>query len=105
MSIAEDELAALKAALIKKTGLYGMETIETSVGAFVYVKSQERDRRRWYTNIDEVYKSPSGLFFVCPWQRGHTESQEHEYAPEDTCEVEPYDTVVTNYIRKKKPNG
>ena len=97
----DTERAALVEALQEDASFsYCEKEIETSVGGFTYVAEEELDRRRWYTNIIEIYRAPSGKLFACPWERGHTESQENEYRPQDTYEVEPYDVVVTKYKKK-----
>ncbi len=97
-----EELEALKeAAKEDPSYVYGEDSIETPLGDFVRVKSLRGSRHRWYDEMEEIYKSPSGRLYALPWQRGHTESQENEYQPENAFEVEAYEVTVTRYREKK----
>ena len=101
MSDADKERVALVKALTDELDLYSEDEVETEAGVFLRVTKQVGDQRRWSTRVDEIYRSPSGLFFATPWDRGNTEGQENEYYPADTHEVEAHQVTITEYRRKR----
>lgn len=99
-----EELEALKAFLADEEGgmdCWGDEKIYTPLGTFVHVKRVVGSKHRWQTEMEEIYKSPSGAFFSFPWMRGNTESQDHDYLPDDIHEVEPHEVTIVEYRTKK----